>query len=227
MISHLLNVVFPCICMSCKENYTSSQEGICISCLISLPKTHHWKHRENPMFQNLSAHAPVDFALAYFYYSRKSKTANILHAIKYKNKPDMARMLGKLFGQTVVSYLDIQPEDVLVPIPLHPSKLLLRGYNQSACLAEGISEATGIPVFENVLIRKHNNASQTRKSRENRWKDSDAIFEAISTSLPSQRVILVDDVYTTGATLVAASKALKKKMSYTRIGVLTLARSRD
>jgi ComF family protein len=167
------------------------------------------------------------FALAYFYYSRKSKTANILHAIKYKNKPEMARMLGKLFGQTVVSYLDIQPEDVLVPIPLHPSKLLLRGYNQSACLAEGISEATGIPVFENVLIRKHNNASQTRKSRENRWKDSDAIFEAISTSLPSQRVILVDDVYTTGATLVAASKAIVKTVDQPRLGVLTLARSRE
>ena len=179
------------------------------------------------MFINLAAHAPIDFAMAFFYYSRKSKAANILHTIKYKNQPQAAVKLGKLFGQAIMQNIHIKKGDVLVPIPLHPSKFLLRGYNQSSCLAEGISEAIGVPMLTDVLVRRHNNLSQTNKSRESRWQDTDSIFEMLPLPKPYDRIILVDDVYTTGATLVAASKAIIKTVDQPRLGVLTLARSRE
>lgn len=113
--------------------------------------------------------------------------------------------------------------DCLMPVPLHAAKLKHRGYNQSASLAEGISAVTGIPVGEGLLVKVRPTDTQTRKSSYERWVNMRDVFVCPSERLlEGKHVLLVDDVFTTGATMVACADAMQGVRGL-RISVLTLA----
>ena len=99
--------------------------------------------------------------------------------------------------------------DLIVPIPLHPARMRKRGYNQSAKFAEGLSELLEIPFSDDLLERRIKTETQTRKSKLNRWENINGVF-AIKNSalLEGKKILLVDDVITTGSTLEACSQVL-------------------
>lgn len=99
--------------------------------------------------------------------------------------------------------------DLIIPVPLHPSRLRQRGYNQSAKIAEGISLATGIPWQESISIRKSNTRTQTKMNRSERWENVKNVFGlSDETKVKGKRILLVDDVVTTGATIEACGQHL-------------------
>ena len=114
--------------------------------------------------------------------------------------------------------------DCLIPVPLHPARLRLRGYNQSEQLALGIAQITGIPVVVDVLERIHNNSTQTHKSSSERWQNTQGLFVPTPKvdKLKNKHVLLVDDVFTTGATLSACIVALSTVDSI-QASIVTLA----
>ena len=117
--------------------------------------------------------------------------------------------------------------DCIVPVPLHEKKERQRGYNQSEMLANGISSVTGIPVFNNLIVRTRQTETQTHKGRAARWENMQDVFGCTSPeAFQGKHILLVDDVMTTGATLVACADALLG-IPNLRISVLTLALAGD
>jgi ComF family protein len=114
----------------------------------------------------------------------------------------------------------------LVPVPLHPQKKILRGYNQSELIADGIASTTGMPVNNLALFREVNKTSQTRKSRSERWEEIQHDFIAESNVVKGKNLILVDDVCTTGATVEACALTLLNAGA-SSVGLLTLAFASD
>lgn len=124
------------------------------------------------------------------------------------------REYSKYYVQEMLHYyrdeiIKIAPE-VLIPVPLHKSKLKERGFNQANLLARGISKSIGVPVVENYLVRCHKTKAQKRLNDRERAKNLYGAFEVnpIYSTAPYSKVMLVDDIYTTGRTIDACAKVL-------------------
>ncbi|CAN0308358.1 unnamed protein product, partial [Chrysoparadoxa australica] len=117
----------------------------------------------------------------------------------------------------------IDDVDVLGPIPIHPKKKFIRGYNQSELIARGLSEALNIPIQEDILQKHLHTISQTQKGRFARWDNLAGAFVARKEIKSVQHIALVDDVVTTGATLERIVQELKENNPDIRVSVITLA----
>ena len=187
------------------------EETVCLSCRYLLPKTHYENNPENPLAQTFWGQVDFHAVTAEYFFSKTGKVQHLLHQLKYQGNKDAGYFLGQQLGESIRNAEPFQGIDYLVPIPLHPKKEHLRGYNQSFVIAQGVEEKTGIPINKGVLIRKVYTSTQTRKSREERWDNVKEIFDVIDAEVfVSKHVLLIDDVLTTGATLMAAGSTLLK-----------------
>jgi ComF family protein len=152
-----------------------------------------------------------------------------IHQLKYRGARHLAEPLGELLLETFDDIGDdtrIGPSaDVLVPVPLHSSRLAERGYNQSALLAAELSRATGLPVADGPLRRIRPTEPQMALPAERRRANVVGAFAVRSAELVGARVLLIDDVCTTGSTLEACAAALKAAGTL-QVRALTLARVR-
>jgi ComF family protein len=133
-----------------------------------------------------------------------------LHQLKYRNHPEIGVTLGRFYGEKMRDESEVRSEvDVIIPIPLHPARKRKRGYNQSAKFAEGLSERLGIPFTDELLERRIKTETQTRKTKLNRWENIAGVFGLkVPESIRGKKILLVDDVITTGSTLEACSQLL-------------------
>lgn len=133
----------------------------------------------------------------------------MLHQLKYHHHPEIGVKLGKVFGRELAERGLKQAFDIITPVPLHPTRLRKRGYNQSAKFAEGLSHALAVPWSESISVRKGRTKTQTRKSKIDRWENVKNAFSIAEGKLvEGKKVLLVDDVITTGATLEACGMHL-------------------
>lgn len=133
--------------------------------------------------------------------------ATAIRRFKYENRPDLAHPLGEML-RTVCRKGRLEG-DVVVPVPLHPRRLAERGYNQAALLGNVVAKETGARLLPRALARVVDTPRQAELAREARFQNvSNAFTLRHSRSLRGQRVILIDDVSTTGATLNACREAL-------------------
>ena len=118
-----------------------------------------------------------------------------------------------------------QEIDSIIPVPLHPKKLKLRGFNQSNLIAQGIQNIRSIPIDPHSLQRKEYTESQTNKTRLERWNNVNTAFELVNyEALKKKNILLVDDVFTTGATLETCIKTIQNKADC-KCSIITLARA--
>lgn len=149
--------------------------------------------------------------------------ASAIHALKYKERKQLAAPLATF----LIGYLEDHPItfDALVPVPLHPDRLTIRGYNQSDLLAEQVGEARGIPVRTDLIVRTRDTKPQVHLRRGERFENVRQAFEPVQPGLlDGETVLLLDDVCTTGATLVACAEALNQTGAGD-IWALTVARA--
>ena len=128
--------------------------------------------------------------------------------------------IGELSVQTPVEKLP----DLIIPVPLHPSRLRERGFNQSLILARGASSATGIKLSDKALIRVRKTIPQTRLSGSERRTNLLSAFIADHSYVDDKRILLIDDVYTTGSTVNECARSLIEAGAI-RVDVLTLSRA--
>ena len=155
------------------------------------------------------AQIPIERATAFFYYEPHAQTANIIYELKYKNRPDIGIIIGRMLAKEVQTAGFFDGTDGIIAVPLAKKRQQQRGYNQSEEIAQGVSEITGLPILKKVVRRTVFEGSQTNKGRWERHDNVEHVFELIDTKAVSgQHLLLIDDVVTTGATCLACAKAL-------------------
>jgi ComF family protein len=148
----------------------------------------------------------------------------LVHALKYSEKTRLAELLGLALAGLVEQDTEMRQVDVLCPVPLHPARRRERGYNQAELLARAVSRATGVSLVD-ALLRWRNTPSQTTQSGpEKRMANVKGAFRIRSgVCIAGQRVVLVDDVTTTGATLDAAARSLLDAGAASVMGLVVAA----
>lgn len=204
-----LSLIYPSLCLGCKQPLPKGSKYICPKCHYNLPKTNTYKLKDHIFKEKFEGVVPVEHVLVYTYFIKNGIMQQVLHDLKYNDNQEIGAMIGRWFGHDLLLGGFADSFDLIIPVPLHPDKLKNRGYNQAAAFGSGLSEVLAVPQLEEGLIRNANIESQTRKSKVRRIQNVDGIFEAADAStLKGARILLVDDVLTTGSTLIACVEPL-------------------
>ena len=219
----VLDLISPRLCVVCGQRLTVSEEIICSKCNFHLPRTHFQQDPyENEMAKLFWHQIPIERATALFYYEAHSETANILYELKYKNRPDIGEVMGRLVAKELQPSGFFDGIDGIVPIPLAKKRQRQRGYNQSQEIACGISEITNLPIYNKAVRRNVFEGSQTNKGRWERNENVEKVFEMTDeTAIQGKHLLIIDDVVTTGATVIACAKELCKAGNV-KVSVLAL-----
>lgn len=221
LLTDLWQLFFPRCCLLCSQRLQKGEEHICFRCLAALPRTH--LQKENELEKSLWGKLPIERANAFLFYAKGGDVRKLLFELKYYGNARIGYFLGRCMASELLPSGFFKGMDCIIPVPLHIRKQKKRGYNQSEVLAEGIASVTNIPLAKHLLARSKDIETQTHKGNYERWENVRNVFECFSPEeLTDKHILLVDDVLTTGATIVACSDALGK-IPGLRISVLTLA----
>lgn len=221
----MIHLLFPHLCAGCGSDLINGHHLICMKCHDALIETGFASLRDNPVEKILWGRINYAQASSHYYFTKDSLLQNLIHQFKYKGNKELAFYFGTLMGQGLLEAREYQPADIIVPLPLFSDKEYRRGYNQSAVLCEGIAAVLKIPVVYNVVKRVYYSGSQTHKTRMERWKNVEGVFACSSETdnLRGKRILLVDDVITTGATIEACGNVLLEDLPDVQLNVVTLA----
>lgn len=220
-----LDTLYPLECLGCGE----MGANICGDCRASMPRlsepycnrcarpdvggTCGWCLRHRPGFDRITTP---------YIYSRSSPIHSAITRFKFGNLRAVAPELGDLLAQHLNTHP--VPCDVILPVPSHASRLRSRGFNQAELLAAELSRIIGTSMNSGLLVRPVNTPSQLQTaSRNQRWRNVQGDFQAVA-PIPGLRVLLVDDLVTTGATMSACAEALKSAGAASVVG-LAVART--
>jgi len=185
------------------ENSAGLEPGLCEAC---------WRQ-------------PPPFAYARAAALYRDAIREALHAFKFGGKTSLSRPLGDLLAEAGQTMLAHQSVDCLVPVPLHPARQAERGFNQSLLLARRLSQRWGLTVSEGALRRVRVTQSQTDLSAEERRANVRGAFDVRrARGVAGARVLLIDDIFTTGATVSECCRVLLAEGGASSVGVLTVAR---
>jgi ComF family protein len=196
---------------------------ICTECYISIPRTNFHLIPGNPVAQMFWGRCMIEKASSFSFYTRGSRIRKLIHNMKYKGHKEIGYELGKLYSSSLKSSGFTADLDIIIPVPLHHTKLRKRGFNQSEYIARGIGEVTGLQVETRYLKRVTGTGTQTKSTRFDRWINVEGTFKAYHTEeLIGKHILLIDDVITTGSTIEACANELLK-IENVRVSVVALA----
>lgn len=222
-LADLLSLLLPRTCPACRKPLKDWEDCLCLFCQAELPVTRFHLNPDNQLAEMFWGRVKLEQAVAWFYFRKGSAYQDVLHKLKYNDRPDIGVSLGKQYGYELVQSTGFIRPDILVPVPLNPKRLRKRGYNQSEVIARGLSTSLRIPLVNNVLTRPVATSTQTRKSRYDRYLNVSGKFKTVNPALLENRhVLLIDDVVTTGATLEACAVELLA-IAGVRVSVAALA----
>ncbi|MBR5856599.1 MAG: ComF family protein [Bacteroidales bacterium] len=231
------DLLFPRCCEVCGRELLLDEKFLCLDCLAEIPLTYFWLIEENPARMALLGRARVEAVCSLFYYTDSYK--KLVHSFKYRSNVKLGMWLGEMLGSKIPF-----PADYIIPVPLHWRKEWKRGYNQSKIIAKGVckgimrnciceagisGDKTGnVPIVLNGLLKRRAfTRTQTQKDRAHRWQNVSDAFTidskaALKYNLSGKKVLILDDVFTTGATLDACANLLLEHFDC-KVYIATLA----
>lgn len=225
LLYDLFNLVYPPSCVHCGTELSQAEWFYCFKCEEEAGFIKNYSLVQNQITQALHGRIPVRYAHFLLYFYRNTVAQSILHELKYNNNPDIGRFMGRIHARLLRDEANFTPDDdtVLIPVPLHRKKLRKRGYNQAEEYAKGLADILKIKINSTALVRKKYADTLTKRGRILRWL---TLKEAYKLERPQEitgkHCILVDDVFTTGATLERCYHEVKKA-DIKSISVFTIA----
>ncbi len=219
-LSHLF---YPRLCEGCNKPLLQEEEVLCLNCNIyNLPRTAYHHIHDNQTFMRFAGRVNIEKATTLAYFTNEGLLQHLLHKLKYDGKKEIGAFLGKTLAYDLQQVKWSEKIDLIVPVPLHPKKEAIRGFNQAEIIADGMQEVLNIPVITDVLHRTRYTESQTKKNREERLLNmQDAFNIKHHEKIIGKHLLLIDDVLTTGATLEACAIALSQ-ITNTHISIATI-----
>lgn len=225
MLEKFIDFIAPRYCIICGRRLSPAESKICSVCNWHLPRTLFWENPyDNVLTKLFWGRFKIEKAVAWFYYSGGNESTRIVTYLKYRKK---AKGLGIWTGKNIAEEIKnsgfFDDIDIIIPVPLTWRRRLSRGYNQSEEIAKGVSEATGLPVYTDVLKRRSFKTSQTRLTHMLRRENVRGAYELCKPEkIKGKHILIIDDVVTTGSTITACSETLSKDTDI-KISVLSTA----
>lgn len=209
-LNGFVELFYPRLCVGCGRKLFQDEHSLCVECLSSLPLAQVHESEDNFVEQHLYGRPYIESATTLMVYGKETVPQKIIHEIKYHGAKELAQRLGRMLGRQMKGGR-FSSVDMIVPVPLHPKRLKWRGYNQSEWIAKGLSEELGVPVRTDFVERVVETSTQTNKNAEERWSNVKGIFalrqEVSTEAIEGHHLLIVDDVITTGSTLMACAAA--------------------
>lgn len=222
--SDLRALLFPPHCVVCGQMLAEGERSICTLCRLTAPLTGYWRETDNPVARKCRDQIPVYRASGFLFFRHASGWRRSIHGFKYRGAWRTARVLGEWYGSELARSGLYDDVDTVVPLPLHPFKRLRRGYNQSEYIAAGIAAQLGVGMDRRSVRRCRNTASQALKPRKERAGNVEGAFRVRHPErLSGRHVLLVDDVMTTGSTLLACAEEILRSAPDCRVSIAALA----
>lgn len=223
MINSLINLFFPKVCSACKLLLNDNEKYICTTCRHNLPVTNYHKTNDDFVKKVFYGRAKLEQATALLRFEKKGIVQQLLHDLKYREQQQIGTFLGKWLGIELKETNNYNAIDMVIPVPLHKTKLRSRGYNQVEKFGKEIALALNTEYQDKILQKITNTSSQVNKKRFARWQNNTELFAVTNTQkLNNKHILLVDDIITTGATLEACIAELNKANNI-KISIATMA----
>ena len=223
------DLLFPRLCAVCGKRLDVGEISLCGACGQDMPFTWFWSRAENPAEKRMWERVGIVSAASLYFYRHGDGYDSLIQQVKYGDNLRLGRRLGGMLGERMRRGGRFSDLQAVVPVPLYPLRRWKRGYNQAEIIAQGIAAAFDIPLVAGLLRRGRHTRTQTRMDRRGRAENVRNAFRidrTVADRLVSEgivRILVVDDVLTTGATIEGCAQALIWKNPTVKISVATLA----
>ncbi len=225
LFKDLLDLIFPPSCPVCHGVLSRGQRYICTECRLTIPLTGFWLDHENVMAERVWRIRPdIQAVAALFYYVPNGGWSRLIHDFKYRGMWRHSYFLGEWLGRELSESEGYSDVDLVVAVPLHLFRRMSRGYNQSDYIVQGVAKSMNVAYHSGGVKRTRSNSAQAQKQFHERWDNVDDLFKVVDPEVFKDRhVLLVDDVFTTGATMLSCAEAILDAVPSCRLSIATLA----
>ena len=203
------DALFPPLCNACDALLSRGETIVCRGCRAAIASVDEWDDAYRDARARLAEEGTVADVVAAWYFERDGPLRPLMHRLKYGGMKAIGEEFGRVLGERLLE-AGWGESGVIVPVPLHPSRMRERGFNQCACIARGVAAVTAHPVDARLIRRVRFTASQTALGHSERRENVRGAFALRpGAGVAGRTVILVDDVLTTGSTMRSCASALR------------------
>ncbi len=207
----IFNLFYPALCLTCGNHLVQNEFILCSTCRHKLAETDFCESSNNLIETALEGRVPIVAGTALLYFRKKGIVQSLIHSLKYKGRQEVGLFFARWMGKQLKESERFKNLDGIILVPLHAKRYKQRGYNQLTVFGNELSKELEIPVYKDVLIKIGQFKSQTKKDRFSRFDKINERFHIVDTNrLKGKHLLLIDDVFTTGATLEACANEILK-----------------